>query len=199
MRHSRKPLGMRSTLKALRALGVRSAMVVPLIAGPRTLGAVTIVSTESARSYDQADLALAEELARRAALAIENARLFQETESARQAAEQAASRTARLQSVTAALSEALTPSEVGQRVIDAAVLEMSGRSGIVVMLAPGDRLQIVAMKGESKEFNRSWEAFAESPPGPILEAIRSGNPFFAHSRDELLKEFPSLSTLATLP
>ena len=186
-------------LDGLRALGVRSAMVVPLIAGPRTLGAVTIVSTESGHNYDQADLALAEELARRAALAIENARLFQETESARQAAEHAVSRTARLQSVTAALSEALTPSEVGQRVIDAAISEMAGRSGIVVMLAPGDRLRIVATKGESKEFNRSWEAFAEKPPMPILEAIRSGTPFFAHSRDELLKEFPSLSTLATLP
>jgi len=186
-------------LKALRALGVRSAMVVPLVVGPRTLGAVTIVSTESGRSYDQADLALAEELARRAALAIENARLFQEMESARRAAEQAANRTARLQSVTAALSETLTPSEVGERVIDAAISEMAGRSGIVVMLAPGDRLQIVAMKGESKQFNRSWEAFAVNPPEPILQAIRRGTPFFASSRDELLREFPALSSLAVLP
>jgi PAS domain S-box-containing protein len=186
-------------LKALLSLGVRSAMVVPLVAGRRTLGAVTVVSTRPGRSYDVADLALAEELARRAALAIENARLFRETESARQAAEQAANRTARLQAVTAALSEALTPSEVGEKVIDAAMAEMEGRSGIVVMLAPGDRLQIVVMKGESKEHKRSWEEFAESPPPSILEAIRRGGPFFAHSREELLKEYPSLTSFSGLP
>jgi PAS domain S-box-containing protein len=182
-------------LKALRALGVHSAMVVPLVAGPRTLGAVTIVSAESSRVYDQADLALAEELARRAALAIENARLFQETENARQAAEQSANRTARLQSVTAALSEALTPSEVGLRVIDAAMAEMAGRSGIVIMFAPDEHLQIVATKGESKEFRKSWEAFAENPPEPILSAIRQGVPFFAETSRELLSEFPALSAL----
>jgi PAS domain S-box-containing protein len=63
-------------LAILRGLGLRSAMVVPLSAGGRTLGALTFVSAESGRRYAPEDLAFAEDLARRAALAVENAQLF---------------------------------------------------------------------------------------------------------------------------
>jgi PAS domain S-box-containing protein len=63
-------------LAILRGLGLRSAMVVPLSAGGRTLGALTFVSAESGRRYTPEDLAFAEDLARRAGLAVENAQLF---------------------------------------------------------------------------------------------------------------------------
>jgi PAS domain S-box-containing protein len=64
----------------LRELGLRSYMVVPLVARARTLGAISIVAAESGRRYGQADLALAQELARRAALAVDNARLYEEAQ-----------------------------------------------------------------------------------------------------------------------
>ncbi len=54
----------------------RSLMVVPLRVGDRILGVVTLSTGESNRHYGPDDLALAEELARRASLAVENARLF---------------------------------------------------------------------------------------------------------------------------
>jgi serine phosphatase RsbU (regulator of sigma subunit) len=54
-------------------------MVVPLIARGRTLGAITFVSSRGDRRYEEEDLALAEDLARRAALAMDNALLYQET------------------------------------------------------------------------------------------------------------------------
>jgi PAS domain S-box-containing protein len=57
--------------------GLKSLMVVPLIAPGRTFGAITFVSAESGRYYGQADLAVAQDLARRAALAVDNARLYQ--------------------------------------------------------------------------------------------------------------------------
>jgi PAS domain S-box-containing protein len=60
----------------LRSLGVRSAMTVPLKAGQKTLGAMSLVAAESNRGYDQLDLALAVELGERAGQAIENARLY---------------------------------------------------------------------------------------------------------------------------
>src|SRR5829696_7420448 len=53
----------------LRKLDLRSYMVVPLVARGRILGAISFVSAESGRRYGEADLRLAEELARRAALA----------------------------------------------------------------------------------------------------------------------------------
>jgi len=51
-------------------------VVVPLVARGRTLGAITLVSAESGRRYGTNELELAEELARRAALAVDNARLY---------------------------------------------------------------------------------------------------------------------------
>ena len=61
-------------LRIIREIGIRSAILVPLIAHERTLGVLTLVVAESGRRYDDADLALAMELARRAALAVDNAR-----------------------------------------------------------------------------------------------------------------------------
>ena len=60
----------------LRELGFKSYVIVPLVARGRTLGAITLVSAESRRRYGPAELELAEELARRAALAVDNARLY---------------------------------------------------------------------------------------------------------------------------
>lgn len=69
-------------LRALQEMGIRSAMIVPMVARDRILGAVTFISTEPGRHYGSADLAMAEHLARRAALAIENARLYREAREA---------------------------------------------------------------------------------------------------------------------
>ena len=65
-------------LEMVRSLGMRSVMIVPMTLAGRTLGALTFVSAESGRSFDEDDLVFAEELARRAASAVENARLFTE-------------------------------------------------------------------------------------------------------------------------
>ncbi|MFY0580710.1 GAF domain-containing sensor histidine kinase [Cystobacter fuscus] len=64
------------------SLGARSFMCVPLKARGTTFGAITFVSVTSGRSYGSADLVLAEELARRAGLAVDNARLFRKAQEA---------------------------------------------------------------------------------------------------------------------
>ncbi|HEY3064703.1 MAG TPA: ATP-binding protein [Methylomirabilota bacterium] len=71
----------------LRSLGLVSAVVVPLVARRKVLGALTLATDVSGRRYDDADLAVAEQLARRAALAIDNARLYREARAAREDAE----------------------------------------------------------------------------------------------------------------
>jgi signal transduction histidine kinase len=75
----------------LRELGARSFLMVPMRARGRTLGAVTFVS-DAQRSYDDADLLLAEDLGRRCAMAIDNARLYREAHDARVSAEDASVR-----------------------------------------------------------------------------------------------------------
>jgi PAS domain S-box-containing protein len=62
----------------VRELQLTSAMTVPLVARGRVLGAMSFVWGESGRHYDEDDLAFAEELGRRAAFAIDNARLYSE-------------------------------------------------------------------------------------------------------------------------
>ncbi|TMB59685.1 MAG: response regulator [Deltaproteobacteria bacterium] len=69
-------------LAVLRRLGYRSTMIVPLVARGQTLGAMTFVMAASGRRYDRDDLAVAEELARRAALAVDNSRLYREAREA---------------------------------------------------------------------------------------------------------------------
>ncbi len=64
----------------LRTMGTKSIISVPLVARGCTFGVITFATAESGRRYDQADLSLAEELARRAALAVDNARLYRESQ-----------------------------------------------------------------------------------------------------------------------
>jgi len=66
----------------LRAAGLRSMIVVPLLARGQNLGALTFATAASGPHYSSLDLAFAEEIAHRAALAIDNARLYQHATSA---------------------------------------------------------------------------------------------------------------------
>ena len=67
-------------LEIARALGPRSYVTVPLVARDEVFGSISFVTAESERRYDESDLALAVELARHAASAIDNARLYAEAE-----------------------------------------------------------------------------------------------------------------------
>jgi signal transduction histidine kinase len=75
-------------LSIVRQLGFLAYLMVPLVAHGRTKGVVSLIATESRRNYTQADLDLAEELARRAAIAIDNAALYQAAEASRRRIEE---------------------------------------------------------------------------------------------------------------
>jgi GAF domain-containing protein len=65
-------------LDAIREIGLHSAMIVPMITGGRTLGVISFVFSRAGRRYSERDVAFAQDLAARAAVAIENARLYTE-------------------------------------------------------------------------------------------------------------------------
>ncbi len=71
-----------SQLEALRALGVQSLLVAPLVAHNKALGILTCARVAGARCYEASDLALAEDVARRIALAVEYARLYRQAQAA---------------------------------------------------------------------------------------------------------------------
>jgi signal transduction histidine kinase/CheY-like chemotaxis protein/PAS domain-containing protein len=74
--------------EAVLELGARSALIVPLIAHGRVIGALSWSRGPGRPAYDERDRAVAEEIGRRAAIAVENARLFQEAQQANQLKDQ---------------------------------------------------------------------------------------------------------------
>jgi len=104
------------SLQILRELKLRSVMIVPLAARGRTLGALTLVWAESGRHYSQADLAFAEELGRRAGLAVDNARLYDQTQQLNAELEQRINeRTAQLRASNAQLKNEVAERQQAQR------------------------------------------------------------------------------------
>ncbi|WP_340643545.1 hybrid sensor histidine kinase/response regulator [Phormidium pseudopriestleyi] len=183
-------------LQILKEVGFSSVMIVPMIARGRSLGTISFVAAESGRRYDRSDLNMAEELARRAALAVDNARLYEQAQQARQMAEQAAARTARLQAVTAALSEALTPAEVAEVVVNQGIAALDAKAGSLVILADQDKtLKIVGAIGYPQEIVDQWQNIPIDAPVPLSECVRTGEPIFQENLTDLSVRYPILSKL----
>jgi signal transduction histidine kinase/ActR/RegA family two-component response regulator len=77
--------GDREVLEIFRALSPRSTMVLPMTARGRVVGVLLLAADPRGRAYDQKDFELGLDLARRASIAVENARLYREARSANQA------------------------------------------------------------------------------------------------------------------
>jgi PAS domain S-box-containing protein len=121
-------------------LGTRSGIVVPLRARGRVLGSITLVVSD--RSYDESDLALATSLADRAALAVDNARLYREAEL--RAGEERA-----LREAVAEVGAASTTDEVINEIAKTAAQATSADSAFVTRLhIDRDEVEVVGLSGE---------------------------------------------------
>ncbi|MBI2897289.1 MAG: GAF domain-containing protein [Deltaproteobacteria bacterium] len=183
-------------LAVLGALGPTSTMVVPLMARSRAVGAMTLAATESRRRYGPEDLALAQDLARRAALAIDNARLYEAELEARKRSERAADRTARLQAVTAALSEAVTAAQVAVAVVEQA-RDALGAAGmmLVVLVDDGTALHYVHSVGYGDELGPPWTTIPVDAPLPFAEVARTGTLLCFSELGDLVQRYPALREL----
>jgi PAS domain S-box-containing protein len=94
-------------LRALQALGLKSAIAVPLSARGRTFGTITVMTAESGRTFEPEDVPFLEEVARRTALAADNAQLYQMARRARADAEAAAEATQRLAAIVGGSEDAI--------------------------------------------------------------------------------------------
>jgi PAS domain S-box-containing protein len=123
-------------------LELRSYMVVPLVARGRTLGAISFISAESGRRYGETDLRLAEELARRAAYAVDNSRLYEEAQKEiterRSAQEELRASRDQLEAVLRGAAEGITAQDSTGKVIYAneAAARLTGFSSAQEVTAP---------------------------------------------------------------
>ncbi|MEP0929738.1 MULTISPECIES: ATP-binding protein [Cyanophyceae] len=181
-------------LDILRGVGLRSCIVAPLQARGRVLGSISFVFAESEQQYGPADLTLAEDLARRAAIAIDNARLYQAAQQAQQAAETAADRTARLQTVTAALSELLTPEQVAAVIVEQSVAALEADAALMALLSPdGTTLEIVQSIGYETDPQEIQSRFSVDAPFPLSKAVKTGQPVWSEPLAERLARYPHLA------
>ena len=166
-------------------IGLRSAICVPLIARGRTFGAISLAMAESRRRYDTDDLALVTELARHAAVAIDNARLYADERRARLAAERAALRVERLQSITAALSHARTPTQVGEVIVGHG-LEALGASAALVYISAdsGAALDLVCASGYEDDMLERLRRVPIHANHPAADALRARFPVFVLDASE---------------
>jgi PAS domain S-box-containing protein len=162
-------------LRLLHEFGTRSMIVVPLRVRDRPIGTIMLENGESSRRFGVADLALAEDLAGRAALAIENSLLHASEQEARRQAERSAERIGRLQAVTAALSGAVTPAAVAEVFVREGAAAVGASGGFIRVATPdGRKLELQATVGYRRRFRESYRSLPLDSALPGPEVFRTG-------------------------
>lgn len=149
-------------LQALRRMAITSYLRVPMQARQRGVGALTCVSTDRARRYDESDVAFAQQMADRIAVAIDNARLYRAANHARERAERLYEAEQRARAEAEALfrvAEALSAAQldletVVQRVTDEATTLVGARYGAFfynVVGETGEAFMLYALSGAPRE------------------------------------------------
>ena len=180
-------------LRLMRALQFHSVIIVPIAARGQVLGALTLVMTGSRRRYTEADLALAEDLGRRAGVAIDTARLLRDAREARAAAESAVERTARLQHVTALLAGALTEQQVADVVVAEGLPALDADDGVVYLLSrDGRSLEHAASAGVPVARTAEFRVFPVAAPLPLSDAVRTGETIVLETRHDVVTRYPVL-------
>jgi signal transduction histidine kinase len=170
----------------------RRSMIVPLTAGGRTLGALTLVLDEPERTFSDDDVSLAEDLARRCATAIDNARLYQEAQDALQvrdqflaiAAHELRSPLARLKSHAEVLVDVAADGEVPPAQMIGSLHRMNvaidRMSALVTDLLDVSRLrQRLPLRPQSVEL------------GDLIRTVAADHQLHAAHRHQLVVELPS--------
>jgi signal transduction histidine kinase len=166
--------------QVLRDMRLHSAITVPLQARGRTLGALTLMSAESQRIYDEADLRFTAEIASWAAITIDNAQLYRRADEARSVAETARGHLETLARVGDQIAISLDPHE-GLRQLAACVVPAfadyclafgADAQGVHVLgLAHRDPGQVTRLEALARDVRVS----VDDPDGPGM-VIRLGEP-----------------------
>ncbi|MBI2219111.1 MAG: GAF domain-containing protein [Candidatus Rokubacteria bacterium] len=147
--------------------GYSAVLVVPLIVKDRVIGTLS-AGDHAGRVFGPDEIRLAQALADQAALALENARLYEEATERQREAEQ-------LARVTSSLTESLDLAQVGTRIADSVIPLFQARSSGLFFLQPDQSLRAVAWAGAARELFAVDQVF---PPGTgvVGRAVMWGAP-----------------------
>ena len=170
-------------LAYLRTVGCRSLIVVPIAGRSGVNGSITFVTADSGRSYSERDLAFAEDLAKRAGLALENARLYEQERAARHAAERAAERLSRLHAFTAALAAAASPNEVTTALVTEGRTAIGADVGFVWLLDERRETFELSASDGTAAGEGGLARFSIQESIPLVDAVRTGRPVLIESAE----------------
>jgi PAS domain S-box-containing protein len=178
-------------LELLRRADLQSVLVVPLAAHERIFGAMTFIRHSASRggSFDGDDLRSAEELGSRAAMALDNARLFRAERAARERAE-------RLQDLATALSAATTVEDVAEAILNEGMAVVGATGGRVARPGePGeDVLHVVQARGWVHPELDAYEPIPLDGAIPTADAVRTGEIVWVREA-EMPDRYPQLAPL----
>ncbi|MBW4500127.1 MAG: PAS domain S-box protein [Scytonema hyalinum WJT4-NPBG1] len=172
---------------------VYSTLLVPLKVRGQAIGVLSLTRNHPGEPHNTNDQTLFQNLADRAAMAIANAQLYQQAQLSRQQAEQTADRNARLLSVTAALSESLTPPQVAKVIVEQSTAVLNACSAMMAILNKnGTELEIVYSVGYPQDIGE-WRCFPITTQVPLAEAVRTGEPIWEESTEARVARYPHLA------
>jgi GAF domain-containing protein len=177
----------------LRKLGPRTAVAVPLFTKGEPIGAITFALAESGRLYGPDDIALAEQVARRAGIALDRARLLRREREARLRAEAAQEQMAFLAQTTELFAESLDYEGTLERVARLAVPRLADWCIVYVVEEDGEIRRLAVAHEDAEERRAAEEHLRDLPLDPeapvgVPHVLRTGEP-------ELVRE-PTLELLA---
>jgi len=152
---------------------------------------VPFAMAESGRRYDEADLDMLAELARRTGIALDNARLFAAEQEARRHAEEARDRTRRLQKLTATLSSAVEKHQVVSIMADAGRDALGAAAGFAWLLRDDATLELAEYDHAGKAgWSDRFRTVSMTAPLPVCDVIRSAQPMMFENLAAMTAGYP---------
>ncbi|MDZ8050188.1 MAG: PAS domain S-box protein [Aulosira sp. ZfuVER01] len=180
----------------LERFGVYSLLIIPLKVQEQIIGTLGISREKPGNPYSNDYPRLLQDIADRAAMAIANARLYKQAQQARQQAEQLADRTSRLQLVTSALSESLTPDQVAEVIVEQSISALNATAALVALVCENrTELEIIHSVGFEADIVNTWRRISMSSSSPLSDAVRTGKSIWEQSKTQRVARYPHLADI----
>jgi GAF domain-containing protein len=171
--------------------GSGSRVVAPLIAREHTIGSLTVARSPRSPPFSGRDVALIEEIGERSALVVDNLRLVD-------LERRSAGLTAVLQELTAALSAAVTPADVGRTVVEQGARALAAAGAVFAVRGDEGRVELRESFGHEDDEVDSLRSFSIDEPLPLSQAMRTGRAVVLRSIEERDRRFPALRAVPPL-
>jgi signal transduction histidine kinase len=179
----------------LRARGIQALYGVPLFDGDTVLG-VAHMGSRTAVEFSNEDKLLFRVMVGRAANLIVQAQLVAREREALARIRAQEARAARLQEVTAALSQALTVTDVARVVVDKAVATVGATGGALALLSEeGAWFELLRAQGHREEVLGDWARFPADAPLPFRQVVRTRAPLLYETQEAFLADWPQWKEL----